>query len=258
LVYQEIECEHDGWNFQVSQDGGITWSVLHPYGGNVQGVPTGACEEGLDDSTDCGSGGEMDVRYFDLDAYHGATVKFRFLFESDPQVTSTGLIVDGFYFISSSAQVMPFGTRCELLNPDHNGDGEGDVHLGESLYYRVSFVSQSPDAQEYGIAHGFHAGESCPPDSDPLIEVGPHRLGTLEPGETRTHYFRVSVPANGELLDLNPFAVKTTAWDYDGSVPDREAGDCCFGVTLLPQRKPPPIPVPAGDFVIEEVMALPE
>lgn len=150
------------------------------------------------------------------------------------------------------------GTQCELLNPDHNGDGEGDVHLGETLYYRVSFVSQSPEPQEYGIAHAFHGHETCPPESDPLIEVGPHRLGVLEPWETRTHYFRMSVPSSGELLDLNPFAVNISAWVYDGSEPYWEVGNCCFGVTLLPMRKPPPVPVPAAGFVIEKIGELPE
>lgn len=82
FYYSDVECENDGWHLQVSADGGVTWSVLPPYEGYSQGVPTGACEEGLDGPTSCGLFGPGWTS-FDLDALQGSTVRFRLLFESN-------------------------------------------------------------------------------------------------------------------------------------------------------------------------------
>lgn len=92
-AYTYVECWWDGWNVQLSQDGGNRWTVITPVGGYDQGIPYGACSEGLDGDTNCGYR-EVEVWEFDLLDYANATIRIRFLFESDESIAYTGLIVD--------------------------------------------------------------------------------------------------------------------------------------------------------------------
>jgi hypothetical protein len=256
LLYHDVECEGDGWNLQISTDGGTTWSVIHPYEGYDQGEPAGSCETGLGDSTFCGQFG-VSCKAFDLDAYHGQAVRFRFLFESDMEGSAAGLILKMVGF-PSQGYIPSMGLQCEVLNPDNDGDGLPDVHLGESLFYRATFMSQEPQSQEYGISHSLYGGETCPPDSEPVVSVGPYCLGSLPGWGMETHYYRVRVPTDSGLLTQNPWAVDLGLWACNNGIPRWQAGQCCFNVALLPQRKPPPVPVPMDEFVIEEIQELPE
>lgn len=251
-TYMDVECDHDGWNLQISADGGNTWSVIHPYEGYDQGVPTGACEEGLSDSTYCGDG-ELEHVWFDLDELHGEVVKFRFLFESDSTNSQTGVIIYEFCFAQSGGHVVPVGVYCELLNPDINGDGVGDVHIGDYIYYSATFVNQFYNQFEYGTMHSVFASQSCPVDSTPIAEVGPWCVGTLPGSGSRTHYYRMRVPNREHLLDLNPWAVQVGGWTCSDGKPDYESMRGCFDLTLLPAREKPHTFEPVEGFKVEEI-----
>jgi hypothetical protein len=138
-----------------------------------------------------------------------------------------------------------------------DGDGIRDVFVGEYLYYKATFINLTMDPQEYGAEHMFYAAQSCPPSADPVDQFGPTCKGTLLGGGVKTHYYRVMVPNNDNLVNFNPFAVEIAAWLCDGNVPVEETGRCCFGVTLLPAWEPPPAPEPMDGFVVEEIDQLP-
>ncbi len=92
-VYTYVECYWDGWNVQISTDGGTQWSVIEPLHGYNQGVPEGACREGLGGDTSCGYR-EVETWEFDLSDYPDETIRIRFLIESDQSIAYTGVIID--------------------------------------------------------------------------------------------------------------------------------------------------------------------
>jgi hypothetical protein len=69
----------------------------------------------------------------------------------------------------------------------------------------------------------------------------------------KTHYYRVPVPNNNNIVNWNPFAVEVMAWECDGDTPVVETARCCFDVILLPAWEPPPVPEPLDGFVVEEI-----
>ena len=253
-TYDHVDCGYDGWNVQLSTDGGYSWTVILPIFGYDQGVPSGECTEGLGGDTNCGDG-EVEVWDFDLTGYPREEVAIRFLFESDPSVVYTGLVVDNVCLYGGSLPWLI--VRCRLLNPDMDGDGTGDVHIGDYLYYSATFKNQIGAPLDYGARHSFFAGQSCQDPDSAAVQLGPECKGTLEAYGEITHYFRVRVPDDNRLLEFNPFCVEVSAWECDGDEPLNESGSCCFDVTLLPAWEPPPVPEPLDGFVVEEIDALP-
>ena len=91
--YEYVEGNYDGWNTQISLDGGTTWSLIYPVDGYDQGVPYGTCDEGLGGDTWYGYG-VAGTQEFDLTGYPNTTVRIRFLFESDSSVAHSGPVLD--------------------------------------------------------------------------------------------------------------------------------------------------------------------
>jgi hypothetical protein len=253
-TYDYTECSYDGWNLQMSLDGGATWEVITALEGYDQGAPYGAanCPEFLGGDSNCGYGV---ARYwnFDLTSHPNVSARFRFVFASDASVTYTGVVVDNFCIYGGSIPAVQ--VQCQLLNPDMDGDGIRDVHVGDYLYYSATFVNLSwwGDPQDYGAAHLVYARQSCPNPDDPVIEVGPVCKGTLPDEGVRTHYYRILIPNNDNLLNFNPFAIEVAGWECASGVPVSETMRACFGVTLSPAWEPPPVPEPMTGFVVEEI-----
>jgi hypothetical protein len=155
-------------------------------------------------------------------------------------------------FCIYGGQVPSVLVQCQLLNPDMDGDGIRDVHLGDYLYYSATFVNLKQDPVDYGAQHFFYAAESCPDPESPVRQFGPACKGTLPGGGVATHYYRIAVPNNNGLMNWNPFAVEVAAWECAGDVPVAETARCCLDVMLLPAWEPPPLPEPLDGFVVEE------
>jgi hypothetical protein len=255
-TYDYTECTYDGWNLQMSLDGGTTWEVIIPLEGYDQGAPSGAseCPEFLGGDSNCGYGV---ARFwnFDLTSHPNVTARFRFVFASDASVAYTGVVMDNFCFYGG--QVPAVQVACQLLNPDMDGDGIRDVHVGDYLYYSATFININQDPVDYGAAHIVYARASCPNPQDPDLEFGPRCKGTLPGQSARTHYYRVLVPSNNNLLNFNPFAIEVAAWECYGGAPSGESTRACFDVTLLPAWEPPPMPEllsePMAGFTVEEI-----
>ncbi len=248
--YNYVECSWDGWNVQISIDGGENWSMLEPLEGYDQGSPYGGCDHSLYGDTNCGYG-EYETWNFDLTGYPNESVRIRIWMGSDTSVSYTGLVIDNVCMAGGS--VPSIMNECELLNVDMDGDSIPDVHVGDYMYFRATFANMSPDPVEYGVEHLVHGLTTCPPEGDPLITYGPNCRDTIETGDFRTHYYRVMVPDNNRLLDFNPFAYEVVSWVCNDGVPISETFRCCFEVTLLPAWEPPPVSDPIHDFVFEEI-----
>ncbi len=177
--------------------------------------------------------------------------RFRILFESNDEISSTGVVLDN-VTIGSGIR-LPVTVRAQLLNPDSNGDGVGDVHLGEYLTYRISYINQTEETMDYAIDHLFYAATSCGERTCSYYRYGPLCAGTLAPEAVDTRFFRVKIPCNTSLLDMNPWSVEDLTWECDAGEPKTWGGRSCFPVTLLPARHPPPEPVSGTEFVIEEI-----
>jgi hypothetical protein len=246
------ECYYDGWTLQISLDGGASFSCIYPLEGYDQTAPVGAgtCPEFLYCDSNCGY---SVARFwnFDLTGLPNVSAVFRFVFASDSSVAYYGHVFDNFCIYGGSAPSVL--VQCQLLNPDMDGDGIRDVHVGDYMYYSATFVNLAPDPVDYGAEQFFYAAQSCPDPDGPLAHWGPECKGTLPGGGVRTHYYRVPMPNNNGLVNWNPYAIQVVAWNCDGRVPISETMRACFGVTLLPAWEPPPVPEPMTGFVVEEI-----
>ena len=252
--WDNVEASWDGWNVQVSLDGGGSWAVIFPVDGYDQGIPNGACDEGLDGDTFAGQSVQRSHN-FDLTGYPNTSVNIRIIHQSDGSVARTGVVIDNVCMMGGS--IPSVLVQCQLLNPDMDGDGIRDVHVGEYMYYSATFVNMTMDEIGYGAEHFFYAMRTCADAGYPFSHFGPACKGTLEGGGVYTHYYRVMVPNNNNLIQLNPFAVEIAAWECVGGQLVNETSRCCFDVIVLPGWEPPPVPGTYTGFVVEEVSGPP-
>jgi hypothetical protein len=254
--YNYIECDYDGWNLQISLDDGASWSVVYPLEGYDQGVPYGAyyCPEFLNGDSNCGYG-EVEQWNFDLTGMPNVSVMFRIAFTSDSNVASYGMVMDNFCVHGGSAPSVM--VQCQLLNPDMDGDGIRDVHVGEYMYYSATFLNLTTAPVEYGAMSFWYALDSCPDPYSPENCRGPVCKGTLLVNEVKTHYYRIGIPNVPNLVEFNPFAWEVAAWQCIDGEPQFETDRCCFDVILLPPWEPPPVPEPGEDFIVEEIYEMP-
>ncbi len=247
--YTYVECSWDGWNVQITTDGGATWSVIDPIFGYDQGVPYGACDEGLGGDTNCGYG-EVETWDFDLTGYPNTTVMVRFLFESDSSVAYSGPVIDN--VCVAGGTVPSVMIQCQLLNLDRDGDGVRDVHIGENMYYSATYINLMGEEVEYGGETFWYAQQTCPDPEFPVDHRGPECKGVLEPNGIATHYYWIPVPLNDYLLTVNPFVWEVRSWECLDGVPQFETGRCCMDVILLPGWEPPPVPEAFEGFEVFE------
>jgi hypothetical protein len=138
------ECYWDGWALQISLDGGASFSCIDPIEGYDQGTPVGAntCPEFEYCDSNCGYSVARQWN-FDLTDLPNVSAVFRFVFASDSSVAYYGHVFDNFCVYGGS--VPSVLVQCQLLNPDMDGDGIRDVHVGEYLYYSATFANLSTD-----------------------------------------------------------------------------------------------------------------
>ena len=105
--WYNIETNYDGGNVKASTDGGATWTVLTPMGGydgtarsGNAGIPGEACFTGYNNDF-------WQQEMFDISAFAGSQVIFRFHFGSDGSVTRAGWYVDDVMIQSSATDDFP-------------------------------------------------------------------------------------------------------------------------------------------------------
>ena len=159
--------------------------------------------------------------------------------------------------VSMAAQYRRFRSSASFSIPTRMATVVRDVHAGDYLYYSATFINMAEEPVDYGDQHLVHIQQSCPATSEPVLSYGPTCKGTIEFGGVATHYYRVLVPANNNLIGFNPYAFEIGAWVCDDGVPLAETDRSCFDITLLPAWGPPPLLKDFGGFVIEEIDAPP-
>jgi subtilisin family serine protease len=105
--WYEMESGWDGGNVSISIDGGLTWNLMTPDGGYPDPDVTG-----LDNLPGFSGNSDWANVVFDLSAYTGQIVKFRYRFGSDGSITRDGWYLDAF--------VVNGGTLVEEGNPSIN------------------------------------------------------------------------------------------------------------------------------------------
>ena len=133
--WYDTEPSYDGGNVKISTNGGTTWTIIYPIGGytgvantanplNGQAIWTGHTQKFWEYET------------FDLAAYEGQSVKFRFDFGADPSVFYPGWYVDDILVGTVTMTIVPEydesagqaawfypGQTVDLIYPDWTPDG---------------------------------------------------------------------------------------------------------------------------------------
>jgi len=105
--WYSMENAYDGGNVKVSTDGGATWNLLTPVGGydgtarsTNAGIPNEPCFTGT-------TSPQWQQETFDISAYAGQQVMFRFHFGSDNSVSYPGWYIDDVLVRSTSVDDIP-------------------------------------------------------------------------------------------------------------------------------------------------------
>ena len=137
--WYRTESFYDGGNVKISTDGGQTFAILQPVGGYPEEEMAGSNAAIPGEPGFTGSSGDWARAVFDLGAYLGGTVIFRFHFGSDSSATDPGWFIDDFVIYGGAGAetdtdgdgVLDSTDNCLLVpNPDQDdtdGDDVGDV-----------------------------------------------------------------------------------------------------------------------------------
>jgi len=112
--FGSTELAYDGGNVKISTDGGSNFSVIDPLGGYQYTISTGGNildGQGVFSATSAG----WELAEFDLSAYAGMEVLFKFDFGSDESLTYAGWYVDS-VVVSSQATVPQAPTSLMVLD----------------------------------------------------------------------------------------------------------------------------------------------
>ncbi len=195
-AWYNIENYYDGGNMKISTDGGANWTLITPEGGYPEDAVSSynACIPG--EPAFSGFSGDGYRPTFDLSAFAGDTVKFRWDFGSDGSVTYEGL-----YFDDVEIAVILPGTVDDLLITLSSGtDDSTNITLlwsptENAQQYHIYKSTTAPDS---GFALLGSTTDTTYVDTDAIIL------------ESTSFYY---VTADNELLDsgvarsISPFRV---------------------------------------------------
>jgi len=158
--WYDTEASYDGGNVVMSTDG-ATWTVITPIGGYT-GTANSANPIGPGEPIFTGHNQKYwENEVFDLSAYSGQIVKFRFDFGADPSVFYPGWYIDD----------VKVGNY--ILNLEYNHTELVDIGAGQSV--QVSFPIWIPSAwhnqQHTTISYGNKVQTSLSTDTNPANDV---------------------------------------------------------------------------------------
>ncbi|MBE1485623.1 immune inhibitor A domain-containing protein [Plantactinospora soyae] len=207
-AWYNIEEDFDYLYAEVSTNGGSTWTPLdHPLidEPEVGGTP----EKGIDGSTE---GEWIDLNY-DLAAYVGQTVQFRYRYASDAGTNFEGAFLDNVSLVKNGAAVWTDG--AETVDPGWTADG--------FTRFTGKIVEEVPQfyIAEYRTYYGY----------DKTLETGPYNFGWTS---TRPDFVERFKNHQGLLVWYVNYA-------YDDNDTIDHPG---FGLNLPVDVRPGPITVP--------------
>ncbi len=147
--WYNTEISYDGGNVAISTNGGINWTVITPDGGYPD------ADISAFDNLEPGYTGSSDwtPASFDLSAYNGQNVSFRWRFGSDGSLTAAGWYIDDVVIIgatppeppdmsydptSYNVYTAPGGVEIRNLTITNDGDGPLYFMLDTEMYNRLN------------------------------------------------------------------------------------------------------------------------
>ncbi|KPK70276.1 hypothetical protein AMJ82_03445, partial [candidate division TA06 bacterium SM23_40] len=178
------DSAYDGGLVEISIDGGLNWTQIMPEEGYTHAIRPGS-DNPLPGGTMVYSGSfGWTQAMFDLAAYSGQTVQFRFRFASDWGVNREGWYIDDVLIAGQPAVTV-------MVEPDAY-----EVPRGGTLGYTATVQNLSSSAQSfYGLIEAWLPNGS-PYSGNPL--VGPRPV-TLAPGGSQSVHLEHPVPAVAPL-----------------------------------------------------------
>ncbi len=173
--WYNFENSYDGGNLAISVDGGATWQVLDPDGGYPDDQITGLEQE--PGYTNASNGWLQAV--FQVGAYVGQTVKFRFRFGTDGSVTRDGWFIDGV--------VLNGGINWGALEPSLTGINPTSFNVvldsGSTVTRPLVLTNGGPGLLNYSayvLTDGRLRGNPISyPDDENTNDIVKHEVGDL-------------------------------------------------------------------------------
>ncbi|MCP4632614.1 MAG: T9SS type A sorting domain-containing protein [candidate division Zixibacteria bacterium] len=246
--WYDVETNYDGGNVKISTDGGGTWDILIPDGGydGVLGATTENPIGGEEAFT--GVSDEWVMETFDLSAYSGGVVLFKFDFGSDSSIDDIGWYIDDFTVlgggVGGSGFLAGVVTDAETTNPlegaivnvggyadTTNASGEYSIELIPSVYSATASMQYYSDMTvdnieiledqttevDFALLHPEISVDTTPID----VQVAP--------GTTTDEILNIANTGNGELT----FSINT---QFSLLVGTPEGGNELIEIKLNPEE----------------------
>ncbi|MCP4631956.1 MAG: T9SS type A sorting domain-containing protein [candidate division Zixibacteria bacterium] len=215
--WYDIEGRYDGGNVKISNDGGNNWTTISPAGGYDDTSNT-ACPLYPDSLFTDHNQGFWEMVTFDLAAYAGDNVVFKFNFGADGSVVYPGWYIDD--FMMGDATVQDTCLVCSVVNqtprvPRDNGTIQWDMTIMNCGFVQLPAV----------------VGEIIPTNTDCNGTQYDFNLTRtvatwLDPGATSTSYYYYHTGP------VDPFFVDVAVNIGVGPAVNNYYGSCCFEFTF--------------------------
>ena len=140
--WYEFENSYDGGNVGVSTDGGLNWTIIDPQSGypddNITGLDG---ERGFTGIT-----GGWQEAVFDVGAYQGMAVKFKFRFGSDVSIQRAGWYIDA--VVLSGGTAWNQGTPDISVSPLSFNVG---LQMGDTTFRQITISNSGDGLLAFGI-----------------------------------------------------------------------------------------------------------
>jgi len=228
--WYDIEASYDGGNVKISTDGGTSWTVITPIGGY-----TGTANSAnplYPEPIFCGHvQGYWEEETFDLAAYEGMSVMFRFDFGSDGSVQYPGWYVDD------------VSITYEEYTVDVEFDDTVYIDIGEVATEDVTFSAWMPDdwqvSENTDVDYFVHAETQLPGDEVPDNDAKDSAVTLNFPYLHDIAVMSINDPNSGDAQTL---PVEVTIKNV-GQNPE-----CCYLANVQIGKFSPPLTLLSEDF----------
>ena len=207
--WYDIETNYDGGNVKASTDGGASWTVLTPMGGydgtarsGNAGIPGEPCFTGYNNKF-------WQMEMFDVSAFSGSQVIFRFHFGSDGSVTKSGWYVDDVMVRSAAVDDFPpviSGTEVPPSTFDNTGP------------YGVTTYVTDPLSDVAGVSILYSVDEGVSFSEIPMaLASGDEWSGNIpgQPNGTKISFYIKAADTSSEANEsFDPAGAPADTWEF--------------------------------------------
>jgi subtilisin family serine protease len=204
------ESSYDGGNVKISTDDGATWNIITPltgYNGTAStanvGIPGEPCFIGTT------TGNYWHQEAFDVSAYAGNQVKFRFHFGSDPSVQYAGWYVDDVMLQSSAIDDIP---------PMISGTTVPSSSFNTAGPYAVSTTVMDVFGSVAGVSIFYSTNGGVTFNEVPMVNTSGHTWSGGIPGQpngTRIKFYvRATDTATPSNASVDPAGAPAATYEF--------------------------------------------